>query len=160
MPRSRLTPLQDAHALQTAPAFRQLRVSDGESAVVVDLVADSVPTIEPPVWTELAGAEVLVDTPHEILVNKLCALLGRAQARDLVDVRELLRAGGDLLRGLRDAPRKDSGFSPLALAWVLRQPALSSAVSAAGLDDSESAQLLAFRDELVARVMEAAVPDP
>jgi hypothetical protein len=32
---------------------------------------------------------VAVDPPEEILANKLCALLGRAEIRDLVDVRAL-----------------------------------------------------------------------
>lgn len=145
--------------LQTSPAFRQLRVSDGRAAIVVDLVADRVPTIEPPVWTQIGGVSVLVDTPHEILVNKLCALLGRTEPRDLIDVRDLLRSGLDLERALRDAPSKDSGFSPLTLSWVLRQPAMSLALSAVGLDDAARAELLAFRQDLIERVMRAAVPD-
>jgi hypothetical protein len=62
-----------------------------------------------------------VDQPHEILVTKLCALLGRSELRDLEDVRALLDAEGDLARALADAPRKEAGFSPVTLAWVLEQ---------------------------------------
>ena len=36
---------------------------------------------------------IRIDPPEEILVNKLCTLLSRAEIRDLVDVRELDRAG-------------------------------------------------------------------
>jgi hypothetical protein len=35
-------------------------------------------------------------------------------------VQALLDAGADLLAALRDAPKKDAGFSALTLAWVLR----------------------------------------
>jgi hypothetical protein len=145
--------------LQTAPAFRQLRVSDELTAIVIDLVADRVATIESPARAEIGGVYILVDTPHEILVNKLCALLGRAEGRDLVDVRELLRSGLDLDRALLDAPKKDAGFSPLTFSWVLRQPTIAFALDAAGFDAAARTELLAFRDELIDRVMRAAVPD-
>lgn len=105
-----------AERLQTAETFVRLRVSDGDEVLPVDLVADPVPVIEPPV--ELLPG-LLVDTRHEILVNKLTALLSRWAVRDLVDVRALLDAGGDLSRALSDAPRKDGGFSAQTLAWVL-----------------------------------------
>lgn len=122
--------------LQTSPAFRRLRVSDGAEAFPLDLVADPVATVEAPVEHE---AGVFVDTPREILANKLTALLSRWAVRDLVDVRALLDAGGDLPRGLEDAARKDSGFSPPTLAWVLSTQPVT------GLDP----ELLRFRGWLI-----------
>jgi hypothetical protein len=75
-----------------------------------------------PAQLAFVGDEViLVDAPHEILVAKLSALLGRSELRDLEDVRALLAAGGDLTGAIADAPRKDAGFSPPMLAWVLEQ---------------------------------------
>lgn len=103
-------------ALQTTPGFRRLRVSDGQEVLPVDLVAEPVANIEPPV--EVAPG-IRVDTPHEILTNKLGALLSRWAVRDLVDVRALLGAGLDLDRAVADAHRKDGGFSAVTLAWVL-----------------------------------------
>jgi hypothetical protein len=64
------------------------------------------------------GVAIRVDTAYEILVNELCALLGRSELRNLVEVRALLDQGFDLARALADAPKKDSGFSPVTLAWV------------------------------------------
>lgn len=102
--------------LQTGEMFCRLRVSDGAEAVPVDLVAEPVPGVESP--QEVAPG-VFVDTPHEVLVNKLAALYSRWARRDLLDVQALVAAGGDLERALRDVPKKDAGFSPESLAWVL-----------------------------------------
>ena len=81
-----------------------------------------------------------------ILVDKLCALLGRSEPRDLHDVRELLATGGDLSAALEDAPRKDGGFSALTLAWVLRGVP-------AQLLERQAAGLAGYRDELVERLV-------
>jgi hypothetical protein len=124
----------------------------------VDLVADPVATIEPPMSATIDGATIEVDTPHEILVNKLCALLGRTELRDLVDVRALLDAGGDFLRGLADAPRKDGGFSPLTLAWLLQGFDVRTLCIEGGLGEVETAGLEEFRQELITRLTEAARP--
>jgi hypothetical protein len=146
--------------VQTSPAFQQLRVSDAETVVVVDFVADPVPTIEQPVEVDLEGTIIQVDTAHEILVNKLCALLGRSEIRDLVDVRALLLHGLDLKRALDDAPRKDGGFSPLTLAWVLRQQPLHAMASATAIAGDVAAELVRFRDELVRQLLDVARPPP
>lgn len=132
---------------QTSPSFRQLLVEDGEANVVVDLVAEPVPVIEEPRALEPG---ILVDTPHEILVNKLCALLGRQAIRDLVDVQALLEAGGDLERAVRDAPRKDGGFSPPTLAWLIQDLPVERLTWDSGYDTK---RLLAFREDLVRRLL-------
>ena len=105
-----------AERQQTTATFCRLLVGDGVERLPVDLVADQAAQIEEPI-TVAEG--IAVDTAHEILVNKLTAMLGRWAERDLVDVEALIEAGGDLDRALRDAPRKDGGFSPETLAWVL-----------------------------------------
>lgn len=106
--------------LRTSPSFSQLEVRDDSGSVVVDLVADPTPIAEPPRATTLGAAIILVDTAYQLLVNKLCALLSRSELRDLIDVRELLRRGGDLQRALEDCPRQDAGFSPLTFGWSMR----------------------------------------
>lgn len=130
----------EVEPIQTAPSFRRLRVSDGVETFPVDLVADPVAVVEPPVE---AAPGVWVDTPREILANKLAALLSRWAVRDLVDVRALVESGLDLDRGLLDAAAKDGGFSPPTLAWVL------STVPETGLDDD----LRAFKATLVERLL-------
>ena len=109
----------DVEEARTLESFATLRVRAGADAVVVDLLAEPVSPIEPLAPKEHAGVRVLGDTPHEILVNKLCALLHRSELRDLVDIEALLARGGDLDRALADAPTKDGGFSALSLGWTL-----------------------------------------
>ncbi len=130
----------DVQRLQAAPGFVRLRVEGEGEVLPVDLVAEPMTPIEAPMEVEPG---VLVDTTHAILVNKFNALLSRWAVRDLVDVRELLAAGGDFDRALRDAHTRDGGFSPQTLAWVLDTS------PRAGLDDT----LLAFREELVRRLL-------
>lgn len=66
-------------------------------AIIVDLVREYVFQIEreKPIINGIR-----VDSPEEILANKLCALLSRSEIRDLVDVRELENAGFSLENAL------------------------------------------------------------
>lgn len=107
---------------------------------------------------EIGRSSVLVDGRHEILTSKLCALLGRTELRDLEDVHALLLAGGELERALADAPRKDGGFSPLTLAWVLRGMPVGRLAGAAGWSRDAAEAIERFRDKLVDRLLELAVP--
>lgn len=130
-----------AERQQTAVAFCRLLVGEAAEAIPVDLVADAAAQVDAPI--EVAPG-VWIDSPHEILVNKLTAMLGRWAVRDLVDVKALLDAGGDLERALADAPRKDGGFSPETLAWVLdTTPAIRGVTP----------ELLTFKESLVSRLL-------
>jgi hypothetical protein len=155
-----LAPIQNAledagievSVLRRTPTFCTLRAAAGADVVLIDLVADPVPTIEPPEWNDGLGASILVDTPHEILVNKLNALLSRSELRDLVDTKALLELGGDLERALVDAAVKDGGFSPATLAWVLRDLPVAALAQASGHSGDAVAELAAFRDALAERL--------
>ncbi len=104
--------------IQTAPDFRRLLVKRGDEAIVVDLIREYVFQLESE-KREIKG--IRIDSPDEILANKLCALLSRSELRDLVDVRELEKAGFDLENALLAAQQKDTGLTPAQLAWVLNQ---------------------------------------
>jgi hypothetical protein len=147
-------------ALQTAPAFARFDVQDGSTSVVVDLVADPVPLAEAPRLHRVGEVEILVDTPHQLLVNKLCALLSRSELRDLLDVQVLLAEGGLLERALADAPGQDAGFSPLTLAWTLRALPVDRLASALGWPQETTASLTQFRDGLVRTLVERSAPPP
>jgi hypothetical protein len=108
----------EVRTVQSGATFHRLSVTWGGETTVVDLVADPVPVVEAPAPRHPG---ILVDTPHEITVNKLGALLSRSELRDLEDLRALVAAGADLDRALADAPIKDGGFSPILLAWTLTQ---------------------------------------
>ena len=75
------------------------------------------------------------------------------------DVRILLEAGGDLERGLAQAPEKDAGFSPLTFAWVLRELPITSLGLGSGWPIEEVASLERFRDDLVQTVARLAKPE-
>ena len=144
--------------LRTAPMFGELRVSHGDDVCIVDLVAEPFPAVEPPRHEPMGDAVIAVDSMHEILVAKLAALLGRAELRDLVDVQALVDAGTDLTAALRDAPKKDAGFSAMTLAWVLYSFDVRPLARALGWSEAQSAGVEAFRNQLIDRLTEISRP--
>jgi hypothetical protein len=149
----------DVSDMQTSLSFHQFRVSLGSDSCIVDLVADPSAVVETPRRFDIGAGEIEVDSPHEILVNKLCALLGRAELRDLVDLHQLLAQGGDLERALGDAPRKDGGFSPLTLAWVLEGMNIAHLARALGMSDTQARVLSDFHASLIERLVAAGKPE-
>lgn len=131
--------------LQTSPTFHRYRLSDSIEVCLLDLVADPVPPIESPVQHELG---FYIDTPYEIFINKLCALLSRSEARDLWDVMVLIKRGIDLEKGLEQAVQKDAGFSPLTLAWLLESLPLSELK----MGVQERDELMQFHQDLIQRL--------
>jgi hypothetical protein len=139
--------------LRSFPEFRRALVRQGTESVVVDLVIDRAPDVDPAVE---GGDGVRLHSLREIAANKICALLGRSEVRDLVDLRAILATGLALGPMLADAERKDGGVSPATLAWLLdgmripREAALPGGVDAAALD--------AFRVDLVTKLRQASLP--
>jgi hypothetical protein len=104
--------------IQTSPDFRRFLIKRKNETVLVDLIREYVFQIE----TEKQIINgIRIDSPEEILANKLCALLSRSEIRDLVDVRVLEKAGYNLENALESAAQKDSGLTPAQLVWVLSQ---------------------------------------
>lgn len=147
-------------SLQTRDAFAQLDVKDeAGQRVALDLVADPVPLAEQPGSANVHGVTFLVDSPHQILVNKLCALLGRSEPRDVEDIRALLENGGDLPRALRDCPQQDAGFSPLTLAWTLRSLPVERLATALGWSAERIEAVTTFKQTLLEQLLQHARPD-
>lgn len=144
---------------QRTLGFCRFVVTDAADSTIVDLVADPVALAEPPMEITLGEDRILVDTPHQILVNKLCALLGRSELRDIQDVEVLLSTGGNLRRAIEDAARQDGGFSPLTLAYSLGQLPLAKLAAVLGWGDAAISALQTFRDGLVDRVLATALAD-
>ncbi len=65
----------------------------------------------------------------------------------------LVAYGVDLDDAIESAPKKDGGFSPLTLAWVLQNFDVVSLSSAAGLSNTEAEPLDRFRGELIDRLL-------
>lgn len=139
----------------TSSDFRRVLMRRGNETVLIDLVRDRVPQLVPqkPV---IRG--IRVDPPEEILANKLCALLARAEIRDLVDVRALESAGFMVESAIRGAAEKDAGFTPAQLGWVLSQIRVGEdLVPPAGVSRQD---LLEYLENLINRLAVLAFPDP
>lgn len=139
--------------IPTVPAFVRLSVARGDESVIVDLAAEPGAVVEPPLEVDLGGTMIQVDTPHEILVNRLCARLERSELFDLVDFDALPKAGGDLRSALGAAPAKDAGFSAPTLARILQNLALRPMAVSAGLSLQEQQEVEGIRSRLVDAVL-------
>lgn len=138
--------------LQTAPDFRRRLVRRGSESVVVDLVRERVAQGPAP---KLTIGRIRVDPPEEILANKLCALLSRAELRDLVDAMHLERTCS-LEAALELGRRKDGGLSAGQLAWVLSELRIGD--DARSPDGSSPAVLREYVAELCTRLTALAHP--
>jgi hypothetical protein len=138
---------------QEAPGFHRALLARGDEGVVVDLVREPVHQIHPD-KPEHDG--IRVDPPDEILANKLTALVGRAEERDLVDVWFLERAGYAVESALDAALAKDGGCTPATLAWVLSEIEIPDGIQLPG--GVEPAELRDFMTALIVRLRRAALP--
>ncbi len=136
-------------SLRTFPEFRRLLVARKDERCVVDLVIDRAPVVDA---AKAVRGSIRVDTLREIAANKLCTVLNRSEAKDLVDLQHLLSEGIDLRQGLADAEWKDAGMNPATLAWILNQITIAPEARLPARVDP--AALDAFRRELV-RQLEA-----
>lgn len=140
-------------SLRVYPDFLRLLVRRAEESAVVDLVIDRSPGIDE---SEDVGNGIRVHSLREIAANKVCALIGRAEVRDLVDLRAILARGIELRSALSDAETKDGGVSAATLAWILDQIVIGEGAQLPGVTGSE---LDAFRRDLVKRLRAIARPD-
>ncbi len=124
--------------------FHRHLLRRGSEQCVVDLVIDRVPALDA---QKRAFGPVRVDTLREIAANKICAIIGRSQIRDLVDLRRLVTDDAGLRRTLDDAQKKDASADPATLAYVVDQIAIGP--DAALPDGSNARELETFRQELV-----------
>lgn len=139
-------------SLQTAPLFHRFSVEGAGERCVLDLVAEPASFSQSPTEVTLGSARILVEAPLALLAEKLCALLGRAEPRDLDDVGRLLDAGTDLRAALALAPSIDGGFSALTLGWVLDRLELQRIAAASGYDEPRVRELEALRKDLIERL--------
>ncbi len=144
----------DIESLQTSPDFRRLLLRRGDSAIVVDLVHEYVFQVD---RAKRVVNGILLDTPEEILANKLCALLSRSEIRDLVDVRALDMAGYSVDSAIDAAAKKDSGFTPAQLAWVLSEIRFGEDLVPPG--GATGTDLQNYLNELQAKLSRMAFPD-
>ncbi|MDP9122819.1 MAG: nucleotidyl transferase AbiEii/AbiGii toxin family protein [Acidobacteriota bacterium] len=140
-------------AVRSSPDFRRFLLRRGEESVVVDLVRDPTPQLfsEKPLF-----GNIRVDPPAEIMANKICTLLSRAEIRDLVDVWSLEKAGLSVEETLPAAAMKDGGLTPGQLAWVLSQIRIGDDAVIPGAPSVE--ELRRYLQELAERLTRLAYP--
>jgi hypothetical protein len=133
-----------------SPDFRRAVLSRENEALVVDLVRDRTPQTHP----KVRHGDIVVDSIEELLANKLAALVGRQEERDLFDVYRLEQHGLRVQDALVVAEGKDGGATAATLAWLLKDfPLPASLVSA-----EERAAMAIWRDALVVRLRAGALP--
>jgi hypothetical protein len=139
---------------QDAPGFRRVVLSRGDEGLVVDLVKDVSAQLHP---DKLERDRIVVDPADEILANKLTAIVGRAEKRDLIDVMLLERAGYSIEAALPAALAKDGGCTPATLAWLLSEVKIPDGIQLpAGVPPAELRTYLA---ELIRRLLVLAAPE-
>lgn len=143
----------ECEVLTTSPAFVRWRVKCGDESCILDLVADPVRPVHAPQTRTIGSVSFQVDSPEEILINKLVALLSRSELRDLADLKQLLELGLDLRAGVDAAPRKDAGFSPLTLAWLLHSFPMNKVAERAEFPPEKLRELDDFRRSLAERLI-------
>ena len=125
-----------------------------QSAVEMDLVFDPSPLADDPV---LLDDGVRVASLLDLRANKLTCVLSRSEPRDLVDLFFLDRAGFPPELDLPQALRKDMGIDPGILAWLVGQFPVTPLPRM--LQPLDSAELLAFRDDLANRLRLHTLPN-
>lgn len=139
---------------QDAPGFKRVVLSRGDEGLVVDLVKDVSSQLHP---DKLERDQIVVDPADEILANKLTAIVGRAEKRDLIDVMLLERAGYPVEAALPAALAKDGGCTPATLAWLLSEVKIPDGIELpAGVPPAE---LRAYLGELIRRLLVLAAPE-
>jgi hypothetical protein len=140
--------------LRSSSGFRRFLLTRGPESLIVDLVRDDAPQID---FEKKRIGTIRVDSTREIMVNKLCTLLSRAELRDIVDVRALEVSGLSVEEHLPLAAEKDAGLTPGQLAWVLSQIQIGDdATPPVGVSVED---LRSYIDELIERLTSMAFPD-
>jgi hypothetical protein len=138
---------------QDAPGFKRLVLTRAADGLVIDMVKDVGPQLHA---EKIERDNIVLDPADEILANKLTALVGRAEERDLIDVMFLERAGYSIEAALPGALAKDGGCTPATLAWLLSEITVPDGVELpAGVSPAE---LRAFIAELIDRLLALATP--
>jgi predicted nucleotidyltransferase component of viral defense system len=100
------------------PLFQRYQLNRGGENLIVDFVIDQIPQIDE---KKNHFGIIVVDTLLEIAVNKICTLLSRAETKDIIDLFFLQKEGFPIMENLSHAKKKDAGFDPATLSFILSQ---------------------------------------
>jgi hypothetical protein len=136
----------DVTPLVGAPDFHRYVLARQNESVRVDIVRDRTP----PLRDKQIRDGLRMDSIEEIFVNKICALVGRSELRDLVDLMALEAKGLRVEDFLALAAKKDAAITPGTLAW------LCGTFHLPPMPDRD--RLVRFLKDLEARMLQRAAP--
>lgn len=142
--------------VQRYPGFVRCIIRNKDAATLVDVVHETTPQVVELDAKPIHGG-VRFDAIEDLVANKLCAILGRGEVKDLVDLFFLTEAGVDVIGHLDHARQKDAGLDAATLAYVLRGMAVDTEGLLLVRPVSEE-DLKGFRDRLVDRLVHLAWP--
>ncbi len=103
--------------------IQQYEVREPQFADVAPLRIDFVKDIATQFGERRDFGGITVDDPRNIGSNKVCAILGRTDVKDFIDLYVLLRHGYDFDVLFAEAQEKDRGLTPFYFAASLREVA-------------------------------------
>jgi Nucleotidyl transferase AbiEii toxin, Type IV TA system len=102
--------------LRAYPHFRRYHLKRGRETLELDLVCEFAPQL---IGQKSLQEGILIDPLDEIAANKVCALVGRSEVRDLWDLHQLTLIGYDLDTLIDQAGHKDGGVDSESVLYVL-----------------------------------------
>lgn len=141
-------------SITKAPFFHRYELIRGDEREIVDFVIEKVPQIDE---EKKKFDLIVVDTPLEIGINKICTLLGRTELKDIVDLYFLVESGFDVKSNIEKAKLKDGGVEPAILSFLLSQVDVSR-VPDYMIKDVSSRDLEAFISRLIKELAELSFP--
>ncbi|MCK4763899.1 MAG: nucleotidyl transferase AbiEii/AbiGii toxin family protein [Candidatus Aminicenantes bacterium] len=105
-------------SITKAPFFHRYELKRNDDKEIIDFVIDKVPQIDK---EKNKFDIIIVDTPLEIGINKICTLLSRTELKDLIDLYVLVKNGFDIKENIGKAKQKDGGVEPAMISYLLAQ---------------------------------------
>jgi hypothetical protein len=134
------------------PGYIRATVSGDRGATKIEWSHDSAWRFLPTIRDELVG---FVLHPLDLAINKVLALAGRDEPRDLVDVLHVHRETLSLGALCWAAAGKDPGFTPLSLLELLRRRGVMRPEDLARLNLSEPIDLPVLKEQWTAALVAA-----
>lgn len=103
--------------ITAVPTFRRYSVQRNEETEIIDFVREMAVQVCP--QKNIFG-DVIVDVPAEIAVNKWCALYGRSELKDIIDL-YFLQEKVDIWGAYDQVLQKEGGMDPSMLSYLLSQ---------------------------------------
>jgi len=146
----------ECSSITTSPAFRRYELKRGIEREILDFVVELVPQIDP---EKERFDHLRVDTLREIVVNKICTLIGRCEVKDLVDLYFLNKRGLTVRDHIAEALRKEGGLDPAMISFILARTRIDR-VPDYLLEPLELSDLRAFVQDLQHELAAMAFPFP